>query len=131
MYGAARCHPNLFHPTMRRLAATCAAFCAPSAPPPPASCLPLPTRLSMIVHRTRQQRQRTRAFALGLLLTVVAPALVAAQQPDEPPPPRRALTLDEAINLAARTSDQLRIARAGVSRAGGQLRQARSGYLPQ
>lgn len=85
----------------------------------------------MIVHWTRQHRQRTRACALGLLLTVVAPALAAAQQPDEPPPPRRVMTLDEAIILAARSSDQLRIARAGVSRAGGQVRQARSGYLPQ
>jgi outer membrane protein len=85
----------------------------------------------MIVHWTRQQRHRTRARALGLLLTVVAPAVAAAQQADEPPPPRRALTLDEAIRLAARESEQLQIARAGVRRAGGQLRQARSGYLPQ
>src|SRR3954471_24956976 len=85
----------------------------------------------MTVHRTRRQRQRTRACALGLLLTVVAPTLVAAQQSDEPPPPRRALTLDEAIRLAAKESEQLQIARAGVRRAGGQLRQARSGYLPQ
>jgi len=66
-----------------------------------------------------------------LLLAVVAPTLVAAQQSDEPPPPRRALTLDEAIRLAAKESEQLQIARAGVRRAGGQLRQARSGYLPQ
>ena len=85
----------------------------------------------MIVPRTRRQSHRTRACALGLLLTVVAPALAAAQQPDEPPPPRRALTLDEAIRLAAKESEQLQIARAGVSRASGQLRQARSGYLPQ
>jgi len=66
-----------------------------------------------------------------LLLTVAAPALAAAQQSDEPPPARRALTLDEAINLAARQSEQLQIARAGIRRAGGQVRQARSGYLPQ
>ena len=85
----------------------------------------------MIVPRTRRQRHRTRACALGLLLAVVAPTLVAAQQSDEPPPPRRALTLDEAIRLAAKESEQLQIARAGVRRAGGQLRQARSGYLPQ
>src|SRR5439155_15354998 len=85
----------------------------------------------MIVHWTKQQRHRTRACALGLLLTVIAPALAAAQQPDEPPPPRRPLTLDEAIRLAARESEALQIARAGVTRAGGQLRQARSGYLPQ
>ena len=85
----------------------------------------------MIVHRTRRQTHRARACALGLLLAVVAPALARAQQPDEPPPPRRALTLDEAIRLAAKESEQLQIARAGVSRASGQLRQARSGYLPQ
>src|SRR6478672_5681662 len=85
----------------------------------------------MIVHRTRRQTHRARACALGLLLAVVAPALASAQQPDEPPPPRRALTLDEAIRLAAKESEQLQIARAGVSRASGQLRQARSGYLPQ
>ena len=72
----------------------------------------------MIVPRTRRQRHRTRACALGLLLTVVAPTLVAAQQSDEPPPPRRALTLDEAIRLAAKESEQLQIARAGVRRAG-------------
>jgi len=83
----------------------------------------------MIVHRTRRQTHRARACALGLLLAVVAPALARAQQPDEPPPPRRALTLDEAIRLAAKESEQLQIARAGVSRASGQLRQARSGYF--
>src|SRR6478736_5820209 len=85
----------------------------------------------MIVPRTRRQRHRARACAFGLLLTVVAPTLAAAQQSDEPPPPRRALTLDEAIRLAARESEQLQIARASVHRAGGVLRQARSGYLPQ
>jgi len=85
----------------------------------------------MIVHRTRRQSHRTRAWALGLLLAVVAPAIAAAQEPDEPPAPRRALTLDEAIRLAAKESEQLQIARAGIRRAGGQLRQARSGYLPQ
>src|SRR5204863_7573011 len=60
-----------------------------------------------------------------------APSSAAAQQSDEPPPPRRALSLDEAIRLAAKESEQLQIARASVHRAGGVLRQARSGYLPQ
>src|SRR5215210_5266369 len=43
----------------------------------------------------------------------------------------RALSLDDAIRLAARESEALQIARAGITRAGGQLRQARSQYLPQ
>src|SRR3982750_2707851 len=85
----------------------------------------------MIVHWTRQHRHRTRAYALGLLLSVVAPALAGAQQPGAAAVRGRTLSLDEAIRLAARESEALQIARAGLYRAGGQLRQARSGYLPQ
>jgi outer membrane protein TolC len=43
----------------------------------------------------------------------------------------RALSLDEAIRLAAQQSEELQIARAGIARAGGQVRQARSLSLPQ
>jgi len=85
----------------------------------------------MIVHWTRQHRHRTRARALGLLLSVVAPTLAGAQQPGAAAVRGRTLSLDEAIRLAARESEALQIARAGLYRAGGQLRQARSGYLPQ
>jgi outer membrane protein TolC len=45
--------------------------------------------------------------------------------------PARPLSLDEAIRLAARESEELQIARAGVARAGGQVKQARSLSLPQ
>ena len=46
-------------------------------------------------------------------------------------PSPRALSLDEAIRLAARESEQLQIARAGITRASGKVKQARSQYLPQ
>ena len=55
--------------------------------------------------------------------------LAAAQQPA--PASGRALSLDDAIRLAARESEVLQIARAGISRATGQVHIARSGYLPQ
>jgi len=78
---------------------------------------------------TRTGRLRVRSRALVLLLAVMSPALASAQQPTAAP--ARALSLDDAIRLAARESEALQIARAGVSRANGQLRQARSQYLPQ
>jgi outer membrane protein TolC len=59
------------------------------------------------------------------------PALAAAQQSVSSAAPARPLSLDEAIRLAARESEALQIARAGLSRAGGQVKQARSQYLPQ
>ncbi|HKP14573.1 MAG TPA: TolC family protein [Gemmatimonadaceae bacterium] len=67
--------------------------------------------------------------ALGLLLAVSAPMLAAAQQPA--PGTSRGLSLDDAIRLAARESEVLQIARAGISRATGQVHIARSQYLPQ
>ncbi|HEV7994607.1 MAG TPA: TolC family protein [Gemmatimonadaceae bacterium] len=90
----------------------------------------------MIDDRTRTGRHRARSRALVLLLAVMSPALLpapaAAQQPTAGTPTAgRALSLDDAIRLAARESEALQIARAGVSRANGQLRQARSQYLPQ
>jgi outer membrane protein TolC len=84
----------------------------------------------MIVHPTRPARLRARVRTLGLLLAVSSPAVVAAQQPTAPAG-ARALSLDDAIRLAARESEALQIARAGITRAGGQLRVARSQYLPQ
>jgi outer membrane protein len=83
----------------------------------------------MIVTSTRPGRTSARVCALGLLLAVSSPMLAAAQQPA--PASGRALSLDDAIRLAARESEVLQIARAGISRADGQVHIARSQYLPQ
>ncbi len=77
------------------------------------------------------RRGRRRARALGLLLAVMSPAIASAQQPAAGSLPAAALSLDEAIRLAMRESEALQIARAGITRASGQLKQARSQYLPQ
>jgi outer membrane protein TolC len=45
--------------------------------------------------------------------------------------PARTLSIDDALRLAESGSEAVRIARAGVTRARGQLLQARSQYLPQ
>ena len=73
-----------------------------------------------------------------VLAPALAPAVASAQQTTSTAassavnaPARRALSLDEAIRLAARESEVLQIARAGVTRAEGQQKQARSLYLPQ
>ena len=73
-----------------------------------------------------------------LLLAVTSPSRTAgAQQPIVPDTTAlrgltgRPLSLDEALRLADRESEALQVARAGVSRAEGQQRQARSQYLPQ
>jgi outer membrane protein TolC len=90
--------------------------------------------------RIRRARHRARTGAAGLALAAVIPALAPAQQPAaQRPAPRaatgapaaRALSLDDAIRMAARESEALQIARAGLTRAHGQVLQARSGYLPQ
>ena len=63
---------------------------------------------------------------LALLAMLSAlPAAIAAQVP------ARALSLDEAIRLAAPASEAVGIARAGVERARGQQAQARSELFPQ
>jgi len=90
--------------------------------PPPES----PT--AMNVDRTRGSRHRARV--LGLLLAVTSPVIAGAQQPAAGSP-QATLSLDEAIRLATRESEALQIARAGVTRASGQLKQARSQYYPQ
>lgn len=61
-----------------------------------------------------------------LLFAVVVPNL-AAQQSGQ----RRALTLAEALDLAEKRSESIGIARAGVARAEGDRRRARSAYFPQ
>ena len=86
------------------------------------------------VRRTLLRRPAALTLALAALLV---PALAPAQQPvagaspAAAAPAPRPLSLDEAIRLAARESEVLQIARAGVTRAEGQLKQARSLYLPQ
>ena len=84
---------------------------------------------TMTVPETRGPGRLVRMCALAVQLVVVLPAAVWAQQPATPMP--SALSLDDAIRIAARSSETLDIARAGITRAGGQLRQARSQYLPQ
>lgn len=85
--------------------------------------------IAMNVDWTRRGRRRARV--LGLLLAVMSPAIASAQQPAAGAPPATTLSLDEAIRLATRESEVLQIARAGITRASGQLKQARSQYLPQ
>ena len=85
----------------------------------------------MKVHRTRTRRNGARARAFGLALAVMLPGMAGAQQASSASSPARALTLDEAIRLAARESETLQIARAGVSRTAGQQKQVHSQYLPQ
>ncbi len=86
---------------------------------------------------TTARRALQRATAPLLLGVHVATSAVAgAQQPAAvpagvPTTAARALSLDEAIRLAARESEQLQIARAGITRANGQQLQARSLSMPQ
>ncbi|MBA3670823.1 MAG: TolC family protein [Gemmatimonadaceae bacterium] len=85
----------------------------------------------MSAHRTGGgHRARTLAIFLGVATSFV-PAQARAQSPASAVGAVHAISLDDAIRLAARESEALQIARAGVTRASGQLRQARSGYLPQ
>jgi outer membrane protein TolC len=77
------------------------------------------------------------ATALFAAPLAAVPRAAAAQQPtparNTPATPAapRALSLDEAIKIAERGSENLQIARAGIDRARGQQLQARSQYLPQ
>lgn len=82
----------------------------------------------------RALQRATAPLLLGVL--VATSALAGAQQPAAmsagvPTTAARALSLDEAIRLAARESEQLQIARAGITRANGQQLQARSLSMPQ
>ena len=72
-----------------------------------------------------------RALAGATTLVLLGAASTAGAQQTSSAEPVRALSLDEAIRLAARESEELQVARAGVARASGQQRQARSLYLPQ
>ncbi len=89
--------------------------------------------MNAVLSGARLRRVLTHSVALVLMAGRSFP--VAAQQTVAPAPPpvttARALSLDEAIRLAARESEALQIARAGVMRAEGQQLQARSLSLPQ
>ena len=83
---------------------------------------------TMTVTQTRSRGRR--AHALCLLLAVMSPMIAAAQQPVTNAA-STALSLDDAIRVAARESEALTIARAGIARTSGQIKQARSQYYPQ
>jgi len=83
------------------------------------------------MNAARTRTGRHRVLALALLLAVTSPLIAGAQQPTPRSPQLTALSLDDAIRLATRESEALQIARAGVSRASGQVKQARSAYYPQ
>ena len=80
-------------------------------------------------------------IATAVLASPPAQRALMAQQPTLPGRPARdtsatpgaprPLSLDEAMKIAERQSENLQIARAGVDRARGQVMQARSQYLPQ
>ncbi|MBC7672718.1 MAG: TolC family protein [Polaromonas sp.] len=82
----------------------------------------------MTVTQTRSRGRR--AHALRLLFAVMSPMIAAAQQPVTNAA-STALSLDDAIRIAARESEALTIARAGIARTSGQVKQARSQYYPQ
>jgi outer membrane protein TolC len=82
---------------------------------------------------TRTAVRRALARSAAALLLGFS-SVLGAQQPTTSTPAAgtaRALSLDEAIRLAARESEELQVARAGIARASGQVRQARSLSLPQ
>jgi len=109
---------------------------APAAPLPAADS-PLSSDRSMHFRSLR----RVALVATAVLASPPAHRALVAQQP--PPPVRpardtsatagtpRPLSLDEAMKIAERQSENLQIARAGVDRARGQVMQAKSQYLPQ
>lgn len=77
------------------------------------------TPLKLIVNRY--------TVCLGLVATLWRPTAVWAQTPT----PARTLTLSEALDIAEKESEVVGIARAGLTRAQGNRRQARSAYFPQ
>ena len=85
----------------------------------------------------RQLHRRARVAALGAALTcgaLAGAAPAAAQDTTRASATAagvRALSLEEAVQIAERQSETVRIARAAVDRARGQVYQARSQYFPQ
>ncbi|MEW5929951.1 MAG: TolC family protein [Gemmatimonadota bacterium] len=72
----------------------------------------------------------TWTWGRGVAVSVIALALGAAGAAAQTPQPRP-LSLEEALRLAGSTSEQVEIARAGITRARGTLLQAQSARLPQ
>lgn len=74
------------------------------------------------------RRSLVRAFALFgfFAASALGGAQLAAQTPAGRP-----LSLEEALRMAEQTSEQIEVARAGVTRARGNQLQARSAYFPQ
>ncbi|HEX8273301.1 MAG TPA: TolC family protein [Longimicrobiaceae bacterium] len=70
----------------------------------------------------------TWTWGRGVAVSGIALALCAAGAAAQTPRP---LSLEEALRLAGSTSEQVEIARAGITRARGSLLQARSAALPQ
>jgi outer membrane protein len=86
--------------------------------------------MTAVSTRTTARRALGRAVAL-VLLGVASPLGAQQTAPPSAAPAARALSLDEAIRLAARESEELQVARAGIARASGQEQQARSLSMPQ
>jgi outer membrane protein len=82
---------------------------------------------------TSDGSRRLAAALAAVLLAAASPPPARAQLPTSGAAagPVRTLSLDDALRLAEGESETVRIARAGVTRARGQLLQARSQYLPQ
>ena len=84
-------------------------------------------------------RTRIGAVVAAVVAFFATPGAVRALQAQQPAPARataatgtpRSLSLDEAMRIAERASENLQIAGAGVERARGQQLQARSQYMPQ
>ncbi len=72
----------------------------------------------------------TWTWGRGVAVPVIALALGAAPAAAQTPQ-ARPLSLEEALRLSSSTSEQVEIARAGITRARGSLLQARSAALPQ
>jgi outer membrane protein len=88
------------------------------------------------MRRSRGVRGRAAGAALALAACLCGAGGAGAQQGTPAAPPAgvvvgRPLSLDEALRLAAGASEQVGIARAGITRARGQIAQARSQALPQ
>ncbi|MGI9077398.1 MAG: TolC family protein [Gemmatimonadaceae bacterium] len=86
-------------------------------------------------------RMRVARAATAVLFIVLAAGAVLAQAPATPGTPQigvssnaaqaRALSLDEALGIADRASEDIAIARASVTRAHGEVYRARSEFFPQ
>ena len=79
-----------------------------------------------------QKRIMARAIvALTLALASATHTVELVAQESAPAEAARRLTLDDALRLAENASEDVTVARAGVTRASGQRYKARSGFFPQ